>query len=201
MSNEPMLPTRFILTVKPAEYLQQGPAHCGAYSTKSILSAYEKDDSINPRELHTNWLARILGIGIGRNYWVSILQAHGIQAEHGSASLYPDSEKIFSLKRLLAQNTPVMIRIGNGYIMTQRYNPFFGKVVSHWITLWGYDGDTFYVYDSGMRRKYWNTKIPVGNTTRTSGEILRDWNFGAKQAWYWPFYGRETHLYISVHKA
>ena len=198
MNHESALPVRFILSIKPTQYFEQGPTNCGAYSTKAILSAYGVDDSIRLGELYAGSVSRALGIGLRRDYWIPVLQARGIEAGGHNAFRYSDSEKIALLKRLLAGNTPVMLRIGNGYILSQKYNPFFGKVVGHWITLWGYDGDVFYVYDSGVRRKHWNTEIPVGNTTRTSDEILRDWNFGAKQFWYWPIYGRETYQYISV---
>jgi len=186
-----------VVTIRPAEYLQQGLTHCGAYSVKAILSAYGVDDSTDPCDLYVSRWARILGIGIGRDYWGQVFRAHGIDVQNKSAVECNDTEKIFLLKRLLTQNTPVMIRIGNGYA-TDKYNPLLGRIIGHWITLWGYDGEAFYVYDSGLRRKFWNPSLPIGNTIRTSEEILRDWKFGKLQAWYWPFSGRENYQYFSV---
>jgi len=79
-----------------------------------------------------------------------------------------------------------MIRIGNGYLDCD-YNPIIGRIIPHWITLWGYDNtkNVFYVYDSGLPVRHWDKSLPIGNTARTYTEILRDWNFGRWQPWCW----------------
>jgi len=128
------IPRAYLLSKKPKEYLKQGFTHCGAYSVKAILSAYGVDDSAHPTDLYLDGWARILGAGIGKNYWTRVLRAHGIYAENKSAVTYSDEEKIILLKRLLVRDTPVMIRIGNGYA-TDKYNPVLGKIFGHWITL------------------------------------------------------------------
>jgi|SRR3989344_4935540 len=194
------LPSKYSLPNKPKEYLQQGPSHCGAYSVKAILSAYGLDNKSHPKFYHPNWFGQITGLTLGKNYYVKILESYGIEAERKSAESLSGSEKIILIKTLLAQNTPVMIRIGNGYYHSNEYNPALGKVVAHWITLWGYDDEKqlFYVYDSGMLNRHWNKNIPIGNTTRTYKELLRDWNFGGWQPWVWPLSGKENNLYIEI---
>lgn len=194
------LPSIHILPNKPKEYLQQGPSHCGAYSIKAILSAYGLDNKSHPRFYHPNWLGKTTGLTLGKNYYVKILKSYGIDAGRKSAEGLPESEKLTLLKTLLAQNTPVMIRIGNGYYYSDEYSPALGRIVAHWITLWGYDDEKqlFYVYDSGMLERHWDKTIPIGNTTRTYKDILRDWNFGRWQPWVWPLSGMENYLYVQI---
>jgi hypothetical protein len=197
----PPLPTKKILPIKPAEYLQQGPTHCGAYSVKGILSAFGIDETRHPKEYHPSWLGKITGFTLGNNYYVNILRSHGVKADRKTASHLPDLEKVYALKWLLANGAPVMVNIGNGYINSQRYNPFLGRVVRHWITLWGYDDNerVFYVYDSALPKQHWDQTLPIGNTSRSYNELLRDWSFGKWQFWYW-YMGRDNFVYIQVDK-
>lgn len=197
----PPLPSQHVLTIRPNEYLQQGPSHCGAYSVKGILSAFGLDTKNHPREYHLNWLGKITGFTLGNNYYVDILRSHGVKAERKTAKHLPELEKLYSLKKLLANGTPVMVLIGNGYINSRRYNPILGRIIRHWITLWGYDDQNqiFYVYDSALPKRYWDDSLPVGNTTRTYDELLRDWSFGRWQFWYW-YMGRDNFVYIQVSK-
>lgn len=195
------LPRQFILSRKPKQYLKQGLSNCGVYSVKAILSAYGKDVKDRPKEYHTSWIGRNFGITPDGNkkYYEKILRLYGLKAETNTAKHLPEEERLLLLKTLLSQDAPVMIRSGNGYALNNRYNPFLGMVIPHWITLWGYDDDKelFYVYDSGLPQKYWDLTLLIGNTTRTYQEILRDWNFGTWQFWAWNN-SREPYLYIKV---
>lgn len=194
-----LLPNKLISPIKPKEYLQQGLSHCGVYSVKGILSAYGLDDKTDPKYYHPNFLGKITGMTLGKMYYVNILRSYNIKAEIKTAKGYSNEEKFTILKKLLAEDTPVMIRIGNGYL-SDTYNPLFGRIVGHWITLWGYDDHQklFYVYDPGLQKKYWKKGVLIGNTARTYQEILRDWNFGKLQFWYWLFSSRDTCTYISI---
>lgn len=192
--------SKFILTRKPKEYLKQGLSHCGVYSVKAILSAYDKDDRGHPKEYQTNWIGRnLFSFAIGQNYYDKILASYGIRSETKSAEDLPNPERIELLKTLLSKDTSVMIRIGNGFILNNRYNLIFGRIIPHWITLWGYDDDKqlLYVYDSGLPKKYWSKTLPVGNTIRTYEEVLRDWNFGRWQPWAWNN-SPKNYLYVEV---
>jgi len=175
-------------------------SHCGVYSVKAILSAFGLDDKKHPKEYHTNWIGKhLFSFAIGQKYYDKIFQSYGVQSETKTAKKLPNEEKLKLLKELLSQDNPVMIRIGNGYL-TEKYNSILGKLVPHWITLWGYDDDSkqlFYVYDSGLPKKAWSTNLPIGNTTRTYQEILRDWNFGRWQPWCWNT-SSENYLYVKV---
>jgi len=193
------LPSRYVLTIKPAEYLKQGLSHCGVYSVKAILSAYGKHNKDHPKEYHTNWVGKnLFSFAIGEDYYDKILSSYGLKSKTQSAEGLPNEKKIELLKTLLTRNTPVMIRIGNGYL-DRDYNPIIGRIIPHWITLWGYDNtkNVFYVYDSGLPVKYWDKALSVGNTTRTYTEILRDWNFGRWQPWCWNTSFRNN-LYIVI---
>jgi len=181
------LPSKYVLTLKPKDYLKQGLSHCGVYSLKAILSAYGRDDKNHPKEYHTNWIGRnLFSFATGRRYYDNIFTSYGIKAKTQSAGHLSNEEELNLLKTLLSKNTPVMIRIGNGYL-TDSYNPILGRLIPHWITLWGYDDNKnlFYIYDSGLPIKHWSKNLPIGNTTRKYKEILRDWNFGKWQPWCW----------------
>ena len=193
------IPSKYILSIKPKDYLTQGISHCGAYSVKAILSAYGLDNKMHPKEYHSNWFGKLTGVTFGTKYLLNILKSYGINAKAGTAESLSAQEKLELLKTILAKDTPLMMRIGNGYYHSNKYNPFLGKIIGHWITLWGYDDNRqiFYVYDSGLLKKHWSKTIPVGNTTRTYNEILRDWNFGRYQPWSW-YLSQRNYLYIKT---
>ena len=195
------LPLKIVLSKRPKEYLKQGPSHCGMYSIKAILSAYGKDTKEHPKDYHTNWIGQhLFSFAIGKRYNEKILEAHGLEAQMDTAKNLSDDEKITLLKTLVSRDNPAMIRVGNGYVSCT-YNPIIGKLAAHWITLWGYDDEKkyFYVYDSALPQKCWGGNLPIGNTTRTYKEILRDWNFGDK-IWHFLSWNtsREPYLYIQV---
>lgn len=179
----------------------QGLSHCGTYSVKAILSSYGKNNRRHPKEYHTNWIGKnLFSFATGIKYYDKIFTSYGIKSQTQSAENLPDPEKIELLKTLLSKDTPVMVRIGNGYL-GHGYNPILGMLVPHWITLWGYDDSKkiFYVYDSGLPIKYWDKFLPVGNTTRTFNQIIRDWNFGRLQPWCWNTSVRNN-LYVEIIK-
>lgn len=183
----------FVVSKRPAEYLKQGWNHCGAFSVKGILSAYERDDRENPREYHLHWFGRLTGYTLGAAYWPEVLRSHGLRAKEKFAHRLTDTNRLSLLKELLSQNQPVMVRIGNGYLPNGKYNWILGRIVGHWITLWGYDDSrhVFYVYDSCVPVTRHDQNIPAGNTTRTYSQMLRDWRGGW---WPWPW----RYLYITV---
>lgn len=193
---------KFIVTNKPKEYLQQGLSHCGVYCVKAILSAYGKDDKDHPKDYHSNWIGKnFFSFATGDDYYDKIFASYGVKSKTKSAENLSDQEKLELLKSLLSKDTPIMIRVGNGYYKSTKYNPLLGKLVPHWITLWGYDDEKqiFYVYDSGMLKEHWNQNLPIGNTTRTYEEILRDWNFGKWQPLCWNTSSRNN-LYVEITK-
>ncbi len=193
-------PSSFVSNRRPQEYLKQGLSHCGVYSLKAILSAFGLDNKKHPEEYHTNWIGQhLISVVVGEKYYENIFRSYGLHAETNTAKYLSGEEKINLLKTFLSQDNLVMIRIGNGYL-SEKYTPILGKLVPHWITLWGYDDDIqlFYVYDSGLPKKAWSATLPIGNTTRTYGEILRDWNFGKWQPWSWNT-SRKNYFYVKVH--
>lgn len=193
-------PKKFILSVKPDKYLSQGVSNCGLFSVKGILSAYGLDDKGDPREYHSNILSRFTSITWGMNYYNQILTSYGIDSKMDFAEKGSSEEKLCIVKELLSKNTPVMIRIGNGYFPSAKYSSFTAKFMPHWITLWGYDDEkeVFYVYDSGLQKKDWNKTLPIGNTTRSYKEIVKDWNFGKLQPWAWVVTGPHDFAYIAI---
>lgn len=193
-------PTQFILSIKPKEYLVQGISHCGVYSVKAILSAYGKDDKTDPKEYHTNWIGKnLFSFATGEEYYDKIFASYGIKSKTKSAENLSNQEKLNLLKILLSQNSPVMIRIGNGYYKSNKYNMVLGRLVPHWISLWGYNDNqkVFYVYDSGLTKNLYDKTVLIGNAKRTYDEIVRDWSFGKWQPWCWTT-SFKNNLYVEI---
>lgn len=71
--------------------------------------------------------------------WAEGFAAHGLRAEVGSGDKLSDEERLALLKGLLAKNTPVFVRIGNGYLPNGKYSGLLASIIGHWITLWGYE--------------------------------------------------------------
>ncbi len=189
-----------VLSRKPSEYLKQGIGHCGCYCVKAILQAYDMDVSCKPEELHLNLLGRITGSTIGKNYFTKMLKKYGIASQTKSVENMSDTQNLETLKRILNDNKPVMLRVGNGYIQSNKYNILMAKCVMHWLTLWGFDDENrlFYVYDPALPKKYWDTSLPVGNTTRTYNDMLRDWKIKTINPLYFPFMGRANSVFIEI---
>lgn len=108
------IPSKFIVSKRPKQYLQQGLGHCSVYSIKAILSAYGLDNKQHPKEHHTNRLSKIIEITFGGHCIIKILISYGLNAENDNAKNLSDSDKIELLEKIISSNTPVMMRIGNG---------------------------------------------------------------------------------------
>lgn len=188
------LPEKFILTIRPKEYLKQGISHCGVYSLKGILSAYGKDDKENPEDYHISHIKHITGVVWNMEVFKKIFLSYGISVEARSAKDISPDQRLKILKEILSKNIPVMIRIGNGYLQNGRYSNFKGKIIGHWITLWGYNNEkkVFYVYDSCVPKNHYDKDIPTGNKKRTYFEMLRDWRGALIPPWF------QSYLYIEI---
>jgi len=176
---------KFIVSKKPKEYLEQGLTQCGAYSVKAVLSVYDKDEKKHPREYQPNFFSRYLGMSTNPHLWPRVLRAYGVSAEEDYTANLSDAERLTLLRSLLDDNHPIMLRIGNGYAKSGTYHSSVAYFVGHWISLWDYDDEKqiFYVYDSYVALARHDKTIPIGNTTRTYAEILRDWGKGFPFAW------------------
>lgn len=181
---------RFIVSRRPKEYLKQGLTGCGAYSVKGILSAYERDDKKHP--LGYSIIAILPFITTWRR-WVWILRSYGLNARCSFATELSPEERLARLKELLRQDTPVMLLIGNGYRGCGKWNKWQYRVVSHWITLWGFDDakELFYIYDSAVPKKCYDTSLPTGNVARSYAQVLRDMEGGQ------PWWRHHAYIYIT----
>lgn len=180
---------RFIVSKRPKEYLKQGPTGCGAFSVKGILSAYGKDDKTNPFEYYPPSIVPFIA-PLGT--WVKILNAYGMNAKLQFMQGLCDTQRLNTLKELIRNDTPVMLCIGNGYRGNGIWSKIRWRLISHWITLWGFDDEQgiFYIYDSAVPFQYRTKNIPTGNITRTYAQVLRD--YGGGQPWQW------RHAYITI---
>lgn len=171
------IPEKFILKIQPSEYLKQGLSHCGAYCVKGICSAFRIDHTKHPKEYHSHFIGRLTGVTLGKNYYPKIFVKCGVNAVSKTAQHFSDVEKIRLIKKILLKGNPIMLCIGNGYLPNGKYSRVLGFFVSHWITIWGYEGkkQTFYIYDSCVTKKSSSKEIPIGNIERSYTQLLRDW--------------------------
>lgn len=174
------LPSRFIVSRRPKEYLEQGPSHCGVYSVKAVLEAYSKVTGVKPEDLHTNWISRITGAVFHPDYLVRMLKSYSLVAKIGTVKHLSDDKKIMHLKSMLSKDAPVILMVGNGYQRSGEYSRLRAAIVGHIITVWGYDDreGVCYMYDSAAPTEHYATNVPIGNTKRTYEQVLRDW-YGA----------------------
>ena len=184
------IPQKFVVSRLPKQYLKQGLTHCGAFSIKGILSAFGKDDKEDPRDYYPSRLRRALLL-MSPSLWARVLTTQGVSAQVGNMKNLSDEQRIMLLKSLLLKDTPIMLRIGNGYLPNGGYSALLASIVGHWITLWGYDDaeKVFYVYDSAVPLGFYDKDILAGNKKRTYIEMMRDINsFG--------FLYRHQYVYI-----
>lgn len=168
---------RKVLSRHPSEYLKQGPTGCGAFSVKGILSAYGRDNKTHPLEYLP---VSVIPFIVMPSRWVSVLRGHGLDAHLQSLRQATDEQKIGVLKNLIHDDTPVMLCIGNGYRGKGIWNKTQWHLISHWITLWGFDDEkgVFYIYDSAVPLRYHDKTIPIGNIARTFQQVVRDMRGG-----------------------
>ncbi len=174
------LPSRFIVSRRPHEYLKQGPSHCGVYSVKAVLEAYNKVIGVKPEDFHTNWISRITGAVFHPDYLVRMLESYSLVVKYGTVKYLSDDKKIMHLKSMLSKDAPVILMVRNGYQANGEYSRLKAALVGHIITVWGYDDreGVCFVYDSAVPKKLYAPNIPIGNIKRTYEQVLRDW-YGA----------------------
>ena len=181
-----------VVNSKPKQYLQQGMRHCGGYTIKAILSAYNLDDGRHPKKYLQ---LKIKSLGFTTPKLIQeTLKHHGFNVLIKRANKFSDDKKIQAIKKELDKNHPVILLIGNGYSPAGKFSELRMNLISHWISVWGYDDKekAFFIYDSYVDTRNYD-KIPVGNVKRTYEHVLRDW----KGAFYFRI---KSFLYIPVIK-
>lgn len=167
---------KFVLPIRPDEYLFNGPSDCGVYVVKGILSAYERDIYDDPRNYHQSSLVRKFGWTLVGDL-IKILKDFGsLKAEKGFAHGATE-QKIELLKSLLRKGNPVVLNIGSCYEAKSRW---IAKIIPHWITVWGYDETDFFLYDSSVPLDKQNLSLPIGNRKIEHQDLI--WYWGAA---YW----------------
>jgi hypothetical protein len=180
-----------ILKIKPDKYLFNGSTNCGVYLIKGILSAYNKDKYLDPLDYHLSSLARFFGWTLTRSL-KNILKNFGIKAEIKFA--HGNTEQIIELLKFILQTgNPIILNIGSCYDVKDRW---IAKIIPHWITVWGYDREHFFVYDSSVPLEKQNQFIPIGNRKIEHQDLV--WFWGAAY-WFYVrgiFYSRYKYLTV-----
>ncbi len=172
-------PKQFILSHRPVEYRQQGLTDCGLFAAEGVISAYEKNpEGKHPSEFHQSFWQRTFGL-TPSSLIVSVLKEHGFKANSGNTKSMTNEERLLFLKKSLANDNPIIMHIGAGYWGDGVYKPILGKIIGHWISLWGYDDyqRVFYIYDSDVATGFYHN-VPIGNVARSYRDVLRDWGQG-----------------------
>lgn len=188
---ENALPTHFVVSRSPKEYLKQGKLYCGQYSAWGILSAYGLVNQDNPLNLSSP-LGRISGLTTPQ-MMISILTKNGLEAEMKTVKNLTNEEQLTTLKEEVAKDRPVALLVNNGYKHKDGYSKFNQATTLHWVTVWGYDDkqQTFFLYDPAVKSEHHNKNIPTGNVAREYKQVLRDW-----KGWAFPLF--ERYRYITV---
>lgn len=168
-----------ILSHRPSRYLQQGLVNCGFFAVEGVLSAYDRNPTKKePKEFHNSLIHRVFGLTPPR-LMVDVLNKNGINAQYGNTKNTTNEARLNFLKENLSHDTPILIHIGAGYWGNGLYKSILGKVIGHWISIWGYDDErkVFYIYDSGVATRF-HQNVPIGNIARPYNDVLRDWGQG-----------------------
>ena len=176
----------YIPKVKPKRYItKKENSHCGIYAVENVLNAYNKKVS-NPKELHSTFLGKKFGWTLP---WDIVKTLNKYQKNNVKwKSARKIDNKIEYLEKLVRKG-PVIIRID---LIDININPLLGRILSHWIVIWGYDSKKkeFYAYDSRKKEK----NLKIGNSIYKYKEIIKLWKGSLMLP---PF----RYLYIAVNKA
>jgi hypothetical protein len=181
------------LANRPAYYFEQNVPYCGGFSIAGILSAFDMHEDVPVANYMSQW-GQIFG-GMTPSNAVLSLARYNVQAEIRRAGKLSDEAKIQIIKDEIDAGKPVMLLVSNGY----RKDGTFSQIKSqnagylHWITIWGYHGGGFFIYDSVVH-PYQYQPVPIGNIERSNEQLLRDW---ANPFYLSPFLGN-TYITIEV---
>lgn len=127
---------KFVVSKKPKEYLKQGPSGCGVFSVKGILSAYNQDDKKHPFQYRP---LSIIPFTTPPSRYVKILRSYGLDARCESVRKLSNAQRLEIIKTAIRHDTPLMLLIGNGYRGNGIWSAVRWWLISHWITVWGFD--------------------------------------------------------------
>jgi len=148
---------------------------CGPYNVAAVVRA------VTGEEVSSAEFAEDIGWRLPNDYTLpwgleSQLKNHGVAVETPNVSGFSDKNKISFLKERLSNNHPLII-------LGERDN------YEHYITLFGFDGDEFYAYDSlytedenGLTIDA-NGELP-GNRTYSKDELIEFWSGGGMYGLY-----------------
>jgi hypothetical protein len=150
-----------------------------------VLSAFGFNEIRDPSDLHTSRMLQLVGFTTSLDYYPAILRSYGLEAQAKTAEKLPAQEKLVLLKTLLSAGNPVILSVGNFFSRENgRWLPLKGRLMSHWVSLWGYDDaeGVFYLYDSQVRKEFYDD-VPIGNKKRSYETMLRIWRGAITSSW------------------
>ncbi len=153
--------------------LKQTYNDCGPYNCFALLKALGKDVNLNEIKKYMNWRLK-------NNYTLpwgieETIKRFNIKIKKYNFSVMNDDIKIEYIKK--------EISIGNPIIILGGINQY-----QHYITIFGYTNDTFFIYDSLLKKDInkngnftidENNDLP-GNKNLTKTELLNFWKNGGK---------------------
>jgi hypothetical protein len=143
---------------------KQSRNSCGSYSSMAFL--YEVADSVyDPEYINSNMPSKMKN-----NYtfpWgvTTFMKRQGVKTRIYWFGLFNDEYRIRWIKNNIEKGVPVILIVGN-----KRY--------LHYITILGYSGNNFYIYDSNLASDE-NGDL-AGNTSKSIEELFTWW----KAAWF-----------------
>jgi hypothetical protein len=179
---ESPFPAAYSLRLDPGIQLAQTYNNCGPYSARAVIAV------LTGRVPDAERLAAETGWRVYRNLTlpqgvIGLLNANGIRTRPFSLSMLDERKKGESLKRIVSRGHPVILLVQVGK-------------VQHYLTVLGYDGNRFFLYDS-FRKRLPDSRLTIddngwepGNRTCPLEELLSLWARGGKLMFY-RYYGIE----------
>jgi len=172
-----------ILERRPSKYRRQPDLrYCAGYSLEGVLSSFGLADRKRPSD-YLSLFSKITGAGFPKEI-ANALKEYGLEASIDSSRNLSDDGKVRYIKNELSQGHPIIMAIALDSGREAAYSDKGSKVLGHWISLFGYDNEGVFAYDSWKDPE----ELPIGNVKIGWRELMEHWK-GA-------FYFRN--LFISI---
>jgi hypothetical protein len=160
------------ISVQPKELLKQTDFDCGAFNMSAAINTLSQRKTTPPDLIKEIGLKKFKE-GILPETVVKILQSQeDVSAKIRTTRWLSDEDKIKYLKSELAQGHPLILFVQKeGFL--------------HYHSLYGYEGDSFFVYDSWLPEQNAfftvdNNGEEIGNGSLASATILKMWGLAEK---------------------
>ncbi len=156
------------IPIEQKELLRQTPFDCGAFNISAAINTLSQRKTTPQDLIKTIGLRKFKNKGVLPETLAKVIRSHeGLTAKIRTTKWFTDEEKIKYLKSQLAKGHPQILLVEKNDL-------------PHYITLYGYEGDTFFIYDSWLLEQdafftIDNNEDEIGNMSLSADSILEMW--------------------------